>query len=105
MLRVIVQKVGKRELLCPVVFCDFCGKRIEDATEGTYEYRREDASSPEGAEVKFVHKDCSRQFEAAHGKSIAWYWDELQAFPVFLGNNLALDWKHARERAELATSL
>jgi len=105
MLKVMVQKVGKRELLCPVVFCDFCGERIEYAAEGAYEYKREDASRPEGAEVKFVHKKCCRMFEAAHGECVAWYWDELQVFPVFLGNNLALDWECAHERAKLAASL
>jgi len=105
MLRIVVQKVGERELLCPVVFCDFCGRRIENAKEGNYEYRGEDALRLKGAEVKFVHKDCCREFETAHGERVIWYWDELQAFLVFLGNNLSLDWEHAREQAERAASL
>jgi hypothetical protein len=94
-----VQIMG--EVAGPVVICDHCGKRIEDAKQGQYlwdvEKRDENGAMP----IYFVHKGCDRLFDPTH--SLAW--DELDTLPILLGNNTQLNWKQAREHIKLLGSL
>lgn len=86
----------------PVIICDHCGQRIDDAREGIYQWQVDDRGRPVGEGVmRFTHNDCCRSFETAHGGRRAWCWGPLSCLPVFLLRNLRLDWEKAKENAEL----
>jgi hypothetical protein len=76
------------------VVCDHCGRQIASAAEGNCLWR------PDDPRARFVHKDCSDAFEEANGGRSAWCWMMLACFPVYLGDNLRLGWKRAREAAK-----
>ena len=87
-------------MCCPVVVCDHCGEVIEDAQEGNYEFPLD------GGPVFFTHKGrCSLAFEEANGGQDAWGVMELSVLPIYLGNNLKLDWKKAKQWAAFFASV
>ena len=115
----MLRVVGKRGLCCPVITCDWCGRPIEDARQGNYEW----VFGPEGdstaytarmasgetltAEVFFTHKRCCHAFEMANnrGSGVLWGAFGLECLPVYLGANLALRWREARATARLLAHL
>jgi hypothetical protein len=83
------------EALCvPIVICDHCGEEIRSAADGNYQWLgRDDRPS----RVYFTHKGCCHAFEKRHGGF--WGAIDLQLLPVYLGNNLGIDWKESRRMA------
>ena len=109
--------VGKHGLSCPVITCDWCGRPIEDAREGNYEWvcgpewhstaytARMASGETLTAEVFFTHKRCCHAFEVANNHEVSWGAIELACLPVYLATNLALRWKEARATAALMAHL
>jgi hypothetical protein len=87
---------------CPVVVCDHCGRQIEDAKEGNYQWQHEGDNA---GKIFFTHKACCWAFESKSGEREFWLSMELTCLPIYLGNNLNLDWRKARSTAELLGSL
>lgn len=84
-------------LSCPIVICDVCRQRIVKATDGNYIWRQEQEA--QGADILFVHKTCDDKANLnlrGFGMSA-----ELRTFPIFVGNNLDLDWDDANRHASL----
>jgi hypothetical protein len=84
------------EVAYPVVVCNHCGKRIESASDGNYQW-------PLGvpvAEASFTHKRCSLAFEHARPSGHPWAAMELDVLPAFLAANLRIDPDEAERRAE-----
>jgi hypothetical protein len=71
----------------PSFVCNFFGKEIEDAFEGSYEW-----NVPEGqnktTDVKFLHNECSRPYEAKYGPTD--FNMGIHNLMVYLLNNLRL---------------
>ena len=87
----------------PVIICDHCGKEIDEAKQGNYQWDVAQVDKPQGGQVYFTHKACCRAFEAlTPGR---WSWTELDCLPVFLANNLKVNWKEAREKAAVLASI
>jgi len=84
----------------PVLFCDHCGGRIDDAELAWYEWLEAPSNRVIG-EVYFLHKRCVDPFEREHpsGENEIWANMELEYFPIYLGYNLNLNWEQAHERA------
>lgn len=86
---------------CPVVLCDVCMEVIAEAADGNYEwFPHRNTAIP--VPVSFTHKGCSQEFErqqapmqGGEGSSSM----ELMCFPIYLGNNLKLDWSKAEQNA------
>ena len=88
----------------PQAFCDHCGERIEKAAEGNYEWHPTgDFEQGEVSEVYLIHKRCTQAFEQATGRRP--YTGELTVFPVYLSNNLEIDWDEATEMVARSASL
>jgi hypothetical protein len=84
---------------CPVVLCDCCGGRIEDAEEGLYLWQWfEDGGD---AELYFAHKRCSRRFEREVGGDEHWLTTEMSCLPLYLGRGLRVKWRRAKGMADL----
>ena len=81
-------------LFVPIVVCDYCCKEITKAAEGNYQWLREDERP---ARIYFTHKACCRAFEKRQGGR--WLWAELRLLPVYLVNNLEINWKQAKDLA------
>jgi hypothetical protein len=97
----VVSVEGRTRVL---TYCDQCHLRIEDAGLGLYTWirahmaYREDYAlevEPTGGALVFLHKgECHRAHEREHG----WQpWHELSWFPVYMGNNVAMDWERTIE--------
>lgn len=74
----------------PQVFCDWCGQRIADATDGNYQWEVTYGEPTTVGELFYTHKRCRRAFERAnpalpHG---LWMAEELRRLPVYLRRNL-----------------
>jgi hypothetical protein len=91
----------------PLVVCDHCGQEIADAREGNYQWRTTPEGRPINGEVYFTHKRCCAAFEWLHAGQPAWHWawTELCCLPIYLGVNLQLDWREARELAQRLSQL
>jgi hypothetical protein len=87
-----------------VVVCDLCGKEITDARDGNCQWPMEAAERPGGAAVFFTHKGCCHAFEEKN-RGPLWGAIELECLPIYLGNNLGLDWPQAKRRVALFDSL
>lgn len=79
----------------PQAFCDHCGKRIERAEDGNYEWKGQ-LSSGDAGDLYLVHKACSYAFKQATGDSHQAA--DLTLLPIRLGNNLEIDWDEANEQ-------
>jgi hypothetical protein len=84
----------------PVVLCDQCGLRIADAKDGSYYWAPGEESV---TEVFFAHKRCDAAFQQEHptDDDLMWFSGELVDFPIFLGDNLSLNWGDARKHARV----
>jgi hypothetical protein len=91
---------------CPVVVCDHCGREIADAKDGNYQWRMGLNDSDFGSRVYFTHKGCCLAFEDDHSEDgFVWGAIDLPCLPVYLGNNLNLDWEEAHRSAETLGSI
>lgn len=86
-----IELVG--HLYCPIIRCDWCGERIEQATDGNVEWRMGEGPEPTTGEIFFTHKRCCHKFEHHNGRRGRWYTTELIAFPVQVAANLGLNFK------------
>ena len=97
---------------CPAVVCDWCGKRIEKASEGNCEWFEDEQGQPVSGKAVdnrgrripgplfFVHKHCSRPCESASGDlSLS---EDLDTFLFNLEHNCSFDRKSAAERSKLS---
>lgn len=99
---------GRPDISAPKFFCDHCDRPIEDAQLGLYVFPNQNLDDPaimEGRKAVplfTVHKGrCDEQFHLDRGfdpRTVPTM--ELSVLPIFLGNNMALDWDLARELAE-----
>jgi hypothetical protein len=96
----VIRNVGSHDL--PVIVCDYCGEQIQNAQEGNYQWRmRPDHPEANIHRIYFTHKKCCDAFETAnHHEDDWWAAMELDCLPIYIGNNLELDWKAARWRAD-----
>jgi hypothetical protein len=80
---------GEPYLLCPQVFCDQCGERIEGSGNMLH------LAGPKGpltGEMFHTHKQCNHIFEHLNPapEDSMWYWRELQDLPIQLAANLGM---------------
>lgn len=94
MIKIVVDR-GRH---APQAFCDHCGKRIEKAKDGNYEWKGQ-ISSGDASDLYLIHKACSYAFKQVTGDSLQTA--ELTLLPIRLGNNLEIDWDEANEMSEL----
>ena len=86
---------GEADIWCPVIYCDFCGKRIQRADEGVFLYA---GVSGKPNRIYFLHArapyHCHVKFEASHPNREGplgpnhWSWNMLDDFISYLTNNL-----------------
>lgn len=82
----------------PVVVCDYCGKQIESAERGGYEWLAPENGKPgDLVDVVFLHKDCSYAHELASG--LLWDSMELLVLLPSLVHNLGVDMEQATRLA------
>ena len=94
-----IRMIVRKNMSCPVVFCDHCQGEIKTAKDGNYEWQFGGPAS----DVFFTHKGCSNAFRKTHPAIDGS--DELAVFPFFLSNNLEIDPKAAQKLATLGTQL
>jgi hypothetical protein len=83
-----LRMVLEGDLFRPLVFCDHCGERIDDARDANAEYVRDAGGlRPLTGQVFFTHKVCSDAFERRHGDT---GFEALDVFLVYLENNVRL---------------
>lgn len=86
--------------------CDQCHQLIEDVKQGNYHWidtgRGKDTADHFFPFVT-LHKACNRLYEHLHPapEGLLWYWEELRMLPIFLGNNLQMDWEQMRQDGRL----
>ncbi len=87
----------------PVAICDHCGKRIEDAAEGNYEWDGNEDEEGALRPVFLLHKDCSQAHEAAYGALL----DSMELIDLlpYLAHNLKLNWEGAQRHANSMSQL
>jgi hypothetical protein len=100
MIKIIINDDGRH---APQAFCDHCGERIEQARDGNYEWHPGNIEPGDEVEVYLIHKRCTQAFQQATGKHP--YTGELTVFPVYLGNNLEIDWDEANEMVRRSAAL
>jgi hypothetical protein len=80
------------ERYVPMLFCDFCGERILDASMALIRYKS-DPSDPAGTEVLYAHKNtCDKQL-----KDVDSGWGELRTFLTHLTSNVGFPAKDMYE--------
>lgn len=85
----------------PVIVCDHCGLEITDAKDGNYEWQVDPSGQIKDGTIHFTHKRCCHPFEQANGDRLGWLAIGLECLPVYLANNLQLDWDRAKKTARL----
>jgi hypothetical protein len=96
MIKIVVDDQGRH---APQAFCDHCGKRIERAKDGNYEWQGRILPG-QASDLYLIHKACSYAFKEAIGDPHLTA--ELTLLPIRLGNNLEIDWDEANaETSEL----
>ena len=94
---------GLSDVYCPVIYCDYCGKRIMKANQGIYEYSGKVGGAP--MEVVFLHargdgRHCYLAWEKSHPNLEGPLgpdhrpWDTLEYFLPMLVNNMWLNQEH-----------
>src|SRR5262245_60102707 len=93
-------------LCCPVILCDHCGREIDDARQGNYQWTMSPLAPGRPVALYFTHKACCRDFEQARPLPEGlWGWTPLECLPVYLANNLKVDRKKARHTATFLARL
>jgi hypothetical protein len=85
----------------PVVICDWCGRLIDHADRGNYEYEVAEDGRPIGDRLFFTHTECCQAFEEARGGPGHWRMDDLRCLPLQLGVVLGIDWDEAAAQCGL----
>jgi hypothetical protein len=98
MLKIVHHGVRAR----PQIFCDHCGQRITNASDGYCAWQLTTFESPVDGRLFYMHKRCHDAFERSH-RSGAWQTMELSLLPAYLGASLELDWQLAQTMAGQAT--
>jgi hypothetical protein len=91
----------------PTIVCDHCGKTIDKAQEGNYQWSHATGvDKGQTAPMYFTHKACCHDFEQAHGVR-RWEWGAigLEALPAFLATNLHIPWSQATAKARQMSRL
>ncbi|GCE18961.1 hypothetical protein [Dictyobacter kobayashii] len=86
---------GEPDLFCPVFICDYCGRKIEKASQGMYHYRQDERWQPKNESILIYHKrPCSDLAEAKEVEQgeLHFPWIELRDLPGYLANNAEIDW-------------
>lgn len=83
------------DLFMPIVVCDQCGEEITEAAKANYQWLFNADDPHRAARMYFTHKRCCRAFEQRHGGR--WCWCELQCLPIYLGTNLRIKQRAARQ--------
>lgn len=83
-----------------VVVCDQCRGIIADGNEGMYCFQVSESHLLEDSTIHFLHKSkCFDQYIGPRGGRVRWRIVPLECLPVYLGDNLKLDWDRARNSA------
>lgn len=91
----VMKAMGERT--GPVVVCDCCGQRIEDAREGSCVWVGRDSDSDPGATTNFVHNgDCFIAFERSRPRGQYLCSNGLHLILFFLQNNTKFDLKSTK---------
>ena len=80
---IAIQLIGDE--YAPVVTCDWCGERIEDAKSGNYHWNPHE--EPLGT-IYFTHKRCCYAFDQEQKPNGITFADQLENFTWFLRHNL-----------------
>ena len=81
-------------MLCPRIYCDHCGRQIENASNAMAKW--DDGESCGAKDIIVCHKGaCDR------ATMDCLFWHELDVFLVYLFHNAGGDWNAAQERAQL----
>lgn len=103
--------VHRKGLCYPTIVCDWCGRPIDDAKNGNYEWQVDDdghskavraqnrSGEPVIGEVFFTHKHCCHPFETTNNSEGHWMAMELACLLIYLENNIKLDRRRAKELA------
>jgi len=101
----------------PLIFCDWCGGTIAEASHGNCLWLTTNDGRPVTTAMKdcqgrpvagpllFVHKDCDRAWQRANDRGACSASEDLDVFLFYLGHNLKVDWKDAEGRARLGDML
>lgn len=83
------------------VVCDACGKVIERASDGNYEWGMSSDGFVPTTPLYFAHKRCSQNLERQKcSAGDEWGTSELSYFPLRLGFGLNLDWRESMKMLE-----
>lgn len=86
----------------PIIICDFCHEQITDAKEGSYQFRKPDKVGAIN-DIFFTHEKCGCAFEKLEPEGL-WSSVPLECLPIYLGDNLNLNVKEARETVRMLSS-
>lgn len=86
----------------PIVVCDHCGKRIDNASDANYEWFASSVEPGTLFDIYLLHKACVRSHEASLGVHLDS--NEMIDLLPFLVDNVRLDWDRAREHANMVNS-
>ncbi len=93
--------VIKKDMACPVIICDHCGKEITDAKDGNCIWQ--EVSTPKGRAIDgrhyYTHKKCNRMFMQQNGDPARWCSNDLDTHLIYLLNNLKWNPKDASRKA------
>ena len=92
----------------PIVVCDHCDTRIDDARDGNAQWREPSSSPGHGRrDLFFTHKRCYRAFTADErpDSDFMWHSQELSAFLWFLTSNAAWNADEAEPLALAAAGI
>jgi hypothetical protein len=64
----------------------------------------DDEEAPSGAEICFTQKRCCHSFEESHAAHL-WGAMDVECQPIFVANNLRLNWRAAQAKVRLLSSL
>jgi hypothetical protein len=102
---ITMQILGKKQNRCgPVICCEYCKQRIEDAKTAIVLFEHTSQGSPTGHFV-IVHKEHSRVFEAENPVPGSWGWMGLNRWLLFLTRNANHDEKAATREVEVFEGL
>ena len=86
-------------------FFDVCHREITDVETAGYAWDPEQARQPDGTPpVMFRMSKCDPEHRGLTTNGDAFFWNEMVCLPVYLGENINVDWKRARRTAESAAS-
>jgi len=92
----LIRMIYEENEFRPVVECDVCVQRIDDAAGANVEFSVDrDTFEPQGR-IYFVHKGCSTKLRGTE-PTAEWFWQPLEPFLLFLGNSISFNETRAKE--------